>query len=203
VVDRERANRAETRQWLALWEPHLAQAYGVEPRLPDLAADLPRLPHPNTQRAVDRRLAEVQLWLAAGAAARQRQQQRRPHALPSLCRLARLLQLAFDLKKMVLGLDSINPLPDQITYDYELTDLKRAYGHLFEPASVTATTSPSAAGAAGVLVSRSPLPAAAQTTASPTPPGAVAGMVSSDPPPHPDRCDAWSRLARQLRRRKT
>jgi hypothetical protein len=28
-----------------------------------------------------------------------------------------------------LGLDSPNPLPEKITYDYSLTDLKRAYGH--------------------------------------------------------------------------
>jgi hypothetical protein len=50
-----------------------------------------------------------------------------------LTQLARLLQLAFDLKKMVLGLDSKNSLPDKITYDYEFTDLKRAYGHLDVP----------------------------------------------------------------------
>jgi hypothetical protein len=29
-----------------------------------------------------------------------------------------------------LGLDGKNPQPDKITYDYELTDLKRACGHL-------------------------------------------------------------------------
>ena len=42
-------------------------------------------------------------------------------------RLARLMDLALDLKKLALGLDSPNPLPDKITY--ELTNLKRAYGH--------------------------------------------------------------------------
>jgi len=133
VVARERENRAEQRRWMAMWEPLLAKAYGVEPDPFPATVEFPQLPHPNTQRAVDRQLAELQLWLTAAHAAGERQRQRRPHALPTLTQLARLLQLAFDLKKMVLGLDSKNSLPDKITYDYEFTDLKRAYGHLDVP----------------------------------------------------------------------
>jgi hypothetical protein len=189
VVDRERANRAETRRWLALWEPYLAKAYGVTPE-PPVVEELPRLPHPNTQRAVERRLAEVQLWLAASDVARQRHHQRRPHALPTLSQLARLLSLAFDLKSLALGLNSPNPLPDPITYDYELTDLKRAYGHLLEPEPCGAP------GGASVPASRSTL--AADSPASP--PSTATTEPPSLSPPAPPRCDAWSRLARQMRR---
>jgi hypothetical protein len=138
VVARERENRAEQRRWLALWEPLLAKAYGVAPEPAVDRVEGPPLPPPATQRAVDRQLAEVQLWTEAAHAARERHQRRQPHALPSLTRLARLLQLAFDLKKVALGLDSKNPLPEKITYDYEFTDLKRAYGHLSESSSTAA-----------------------------------------------------------------
>lgn len=144
VVDRERENRAETQKWMAMWAPIIAKAYGTEPKPPDRSAELPRLPHPNTQRAVERRLAEMKLWLEAAGNARQRHQQRRPHALPTLSQLARLLQLAFDLKGLALGLNSPNPLPDKLTYDYEFTDLKRAYGHQMESPPLSVAGSPGA-----------------------------------------------------------
>jgi hypothetical protein len=128
VIDRERENRDELRRWLAFWEPHIAKAYGVDPAPPAVSAGLPPLPPPRIRRAVDRRLAELHLWMAAGHAALERHRQRRPRALPGLSRLARWLNLAFDFKKMALGLDSKNRLPDKISYDYEFTDLKRAYG---------------------------------------------------------------------------
>ena len=59
----------------------------------------------------------------------ERHQQRHPHAPPSWSRLARLTEMAFDFKKLALGLDSPNPLPEKISYDYALTNFKRAYGH--------------------------------------------------------------------------
>ena len=61
-------------------------------------------------------------------------QHRNPHALVSWTRMARYLDLAFEFKKLALGLDSPNPLPEKITYDYELTGLKRGYAHLLDPA---------------------------------------------------------------------
>jgi hypothetical protein len=152
VVDRERENRAEQRRWMAMWEPILAKVYGVEPSVPDLSADLPSLPPPRTQRAVDRQLAELHLWMAAGRAARERHQQRRPHALPSLSRLARWLNLAFDFKKLALGLDSKNRLPEKISYDYEFTDLKCAYRHQMGESPPAAAASAPEAGGAGVPV---------------------------------------------------
>ena len=195
VVDRERENRAAQAQWQATWEPYLAKVYGVEPGPPDPSVNQPRLPPANTQRAVDRQLVELQSWLAAGEMARQRHQQRCPHALPTLTQFARLLQLAFDLKKMVLGLDSQNPLPDKIVYDYELTDLKRAYGHLRDPAPSVAPASVEmtvSAAVGGDGAPRRPVP----------PPEMLAGPAASvapDPPVIPRRCDAWSRWARQIK----
>ncbi|MEI7807124.1 MAG: hypothetical protein WCJ07_01425 [Verrucomicrobiota bacterium] len=143
VVERERENRAEQRRWMAMWEPILDKAYGVEPEPAVPVNELPPLPPPRIQRAVDRELAELQLWLEAGHVALARYEQRNPHALLSWTRMARCLNLAFDLKKMVLGLDSPNPLPEKITYDYEFTDLKRAYGHLCDSdVSGSATSNP-------------------------------------------------------------
>ena len=86
-------------------------------------------------------MAELDLWLTVGSVALKRYRQRNPHALPSWTRLARNLELAFDLNKMALGLDSPNPLPDKISYDYELTDLKRGYGHWLDPPPVSGVPS--------------------------------------------------------------
>lgn len=201
VVDRERENRAEKQKWMAMWEPIIAKAYGVAPELPDLADDLPQLPHPNTQRAVERRLAELSLWLAAAHAARERHRQRQPHALPSLTRLARLLQMAFDLKKMVLGLDSKNPLPDKITYDYELTDLKRGYGHLVvtQAPGAVAPGETMDCGAANIPDGcSSPSADSLPSAAAPSSTSAITAPIAEAPAV--PRCDAWSRWARQLRK---
>ena len=129
VIDREASNRAEQRRWMATWEPILARVYGVAHATPAPTDDLPALPPLRTQRAVDHQLATLRWWMEAGRSAMERQQQRHPHALLSLTRLARLTELAFDFKKLALGLDSPNPLPEAISYDYALTNLKRAYGH--------------------------------------------------------------------------
>ena len=138
VIDREAENRAERRRWMATWAPALARAYGTEPVIP--ADDvMPPLPPPCIQRAVERQLAAWKLWMEVGRTARERQQQRHPHALPNWSRLARLLDLAFAFKKLALGLDSPNPLPDKITYDYNLADVKRGYGHLVNPSTSSET----------------------------------------------------------------
>ena len=129
VIDREAENRAEQRRWMATWEPALARAYGVAHGTPSPANELPSLPPPRIQRAVERQLVAWRLWMEVGRVARERHQQRHPHALPSLTRLARLMEQAFEFKKLALGLDSPNPLPGKITYDDDWTDLKRAYGH--------------------------------------------------------------------------
>ena len=172
VVDRERENRAEQRRWMAMWEPVLAKVYGVDPKPVADHSAWPSLPSPAIQRAVDRQLAEVQLWLGEAHAARERHRQYRPHAVPTLTQLARLLDRAFELKKIVLGLDSPNPLPEKITYDYEFTDLKRAYGHRCDsdeagsdPSNPPA--SPSAAPVTPVLSASAPVPPAPLSLTSP------------------------------------
>jgi len=112
------------------------------------ASDLPPLPPPQTQRAVERHLAAFWFWLEAGRIARERHQQRHPHALPSLSRLARLLDLALEFKKLALAGFS-QSVAEKITYDYNLTDLKRAYGHRDGPLSSTDTASGPAAASPG------------------------------------------------------
>ena len=62
------------------------------PRKPE--DDLPPLPPPQTQRAVDRQLACWNLWFNLGREALRRHQQRRPHELIGFGRLARLIELA-------------------------------------------------------------------------------------------------------------
>ena len=200
VVERERENRAEQRRWMALWEPILAKVYGVEPE--PLPADTPPpLPPPRIQRAVDRELAELQLCLEAGHVAMARYQQRNPHALLSWTRMARCLDLAFDLKKMVLGLDSPNPLPEKITYDYEFTDLKRAYGHqVDDPAPPPADVSPPEAG--GAIAGGAAIDPASRVSSScaAQPPAPLPAAPPGASPEEPRRCDAWSRWARQMRK---
>ncbi len=203
VVARERENRAESRRWMEMWEPVLAKAYGVAPEPVADRIPGPPLPSPATQRAVDRQLAELPLWLAAADAAGERHRQRQPHALPTLSRLARLLQLAFDLKKMVLGLDSKNPLPEKLIYDYEFTDLKRAYGHLCDAAPSTVVASP-----AVTAPPPSPSPTKADCSVA-APPASLGSQpvpehsnlaVAHSSVPAPPRCDVWSRWARQIRK---
>ena len=190
VVQRERENRDAQRQWMAAWEPCLEKVYGKDHAPSPPEDPYPRLPHSNTQRAVNRRLADLAQWLAVGGIAMDRHRHRRPHGLMSLRRMAQLLKVAFDLKKMVLGLDSPNQLPDKIEYDYEWTDLKRAYGHQLEPVSPVplasgGTPTPVAEGGDGAL--RHPFP---------VPSGPAPPLPGADSPP--PRCDAYSRLARQL-----
>ena len=211
VVDREAENRAELRRWMASWEPALAKAYGVEPCLPDTSKELPPLPSPRTQRAVERKLAEREMWLAAGQVALERYRQRQPHALMSFSRMARLLQIGIDFGKLASGLDTPNRVPEKLVYDYELTDLKRAYGsELLTPAIAVVDSVPVArASASSPTVAlhdpSAPVsqPAPPENTGSACPvPGNSDRVPAAPSSPIPPRCDAWSRWARNLRGRK-
>ena len=117
------------------------------------------------------------MCMVAGRAAMDRWQQRQPHAVMSWSRMVRLLKIGFDFGNLACGLDSPNPLPEKIAYDYELTGLKRAYG--VEPETPS--------GGASVPASRSPSEDS----------GGIGG------PPQGARCDAWSRWARTMRRMKS
>ncbi len=193
VVDREAENRAERRRWMATWEPFIARAYGGEPHPPKADNELPLLPSPRIQREVERKLAEREMCLVAGRIAMERYKQRQPHALMSWSRMARLLDIGFEFRKLACGLEIINPVPEKITYDYDLTDFKRGYGHKLEapakhavvPVPVTPASPSSAA-----IVPDLPVPSSLPLAAAPSPPA-------------PPRCDASSRWARQLRRMKS
>jgi hypothetical protein len=205
VVQRETENRAERRRWMATWAPALAKAYGTAVEPPDPDEDRPQLPPPRIQREADLKLTEVQAWLEAGRVAMDRHQRRRPHELLSLSRMARLLDMGFALKRMACGMDSPNKLPEKITYDYELTDLKRGYGHLFDAAESGIVPSDLSAGS-GSGVASSTAPATATPVSGSEARPAVTNLVqpppapAMEPPPEYRRCDAWSRLARQMRK---
>jgi hypothetical protein len=141
VLDREAFNRAEQRRWMATWEPVVARAYGVEHAPAPPSNDRPPLPPPRIQEAVERHLADWRMWMDLGRQAMERYRQRHPHALMSLCRMARLMDLGFEFAKLAVGLDSPNPLPEKITYDYNFTDFKRAYGQKAKPTAADSCSS--------------------------------------------------------------
>jgi hypothetical protein len=194
VIERERRERAERRAWMATWEPALEKAYGPPTaaerearRLADLRAELPPPLAPRTEQAVAREFARYTMWQTLGKAAFARYQQRRPHGDMSLGRIARLLEIAMDLKWIATGVDWRKPEPPSAplypSSNWE-ADLRRAYGP-----DVPATPAPSAPPAKPALAPEDPPP--------PPPP-------SLSPPPAPaaapvPRCDAWRRWARQQR----
>ena len=185
VMHREAENRAESRRWMATWEPYIAKVYGVEPRPPETTDERPPLPPPSIQRQVDLKLAEWTVSLAAGHTFMERYRQRQPHALMSFSRMARLLEIGLATKRLACGLENINPLPDKLSYDYSLTNLKRAYGHLMNEPEAPAE----------------PPPRRAEFHEAPNEPAIVnAPTPAAAPAPVPPRCDAWSRWARQRRR---
>ncbi len=192
VRAREALNRAEQRRWMDTWEPALARAYGVEPHPPVATVELPPLPSAHIQKEVDLKLAEREMCLVAGHAAMERYQQRQPHAVMSWSRMVRLFKIGFDFGNLACGLDSPNPLPEKIAYDYELTDLKRGYGVEPETPAVTVVTS------GPVVPSVSDARVATSPPVAPVSPAAAGGTDVGSP--QGPRCDAWSRWARTMRR---
>jgi hypothetical protein len=81
-----------------------------------------------TQHAVERELAGWDLWMAAAKLALVRHRQRRPHAVPSLTQVARLIQIAIDFGALACGPPSANAPPEPSRFDNYLADLERAYG---------------------------------------------------------------------------
>ena len=131
VVERERRQSEARRSWMAECAAALAKVYGTEPPPPPGPdADLPPLPPPKIQLAAEHELTLCELWLAEGHLALERHRRRRPHALPSLNRIARLLELGFALRLLACGADSSLAQPESETDIRErvMADLKRAYG---------------------------------------------------------------------------
>jgi hypothetical protein len=86
------------------WEPAFQSVYGSSSTR-DWSPGLPPLPGPRTCQAVERQLAHWNLWMNLGRLALARHQQRRPHFLPSLTQLARLIEIATDFGRLACGLD--------------------------------------------------------------------------------------------------
>lgn len=130
VTNREARHRAELRRTSGLSAAALHQVYGPAPNLPfaNPEADLPPLPSRRTQHAVERELAGWDLWMAAAELAWVRHRQRRPHAVPSLTQVARLIQIAIDFGALACGLPSADGTPEPSRFDNYLADLERAYG---------------------------------------------------------------------------
>ncbi|HSU54674.1 MAG TPA: hypothetical protein VLT36_11500 [Candidatus Dormibacteraeota bacterium] len=130
-MDRLAHHRKDDAEWMAMWEPALNKAYGPpppgEPRRNPLD-DVPQPPKsPRTRRAVEREFTNWCFWMDSGRLAMARHQHRRPHALPSLTRVARLLQIAFDFARLACG--SYDPSADKsLGHAQALADLERAYG---------------------------------------------------------------------------
>ena len=115
VINREARERDERRRWMATWEQLLDKVYGPS-RDPDqrprvLDDYLPPYPGPHTRRAVERELAGWNFWMDLGRLAMARHQRCRPHAIPSLSQLARLLQIAFDFGPLACGLHASQASP--------------------------------------------------------------------------------------------
>ena len=114
---------------MASWEPALEKVYGpasAAERQVDELPDRPTKLHPRTELAIERELANWNIWFAA---ALKRYRQCRPHALINLGRIASLLDIAFSLARLASGLDSTQPVTE-ITWDSHQwqADLKRSYG---------------------------------------------------------------------------
>src|SRR5262249_52274376 len=139
-VDRLAHRRKQDAEWMALWEPALNRIYGSPPEEQprrDPLADLPQLPKsPRTRRAIEREWANWQFWMAAGTLALAPHEQRRPHALPPLSRVARLLQIAMDFAHLALGSFDPNAAEEASRHDQAWADLKRIYGR-HSPSSLT------------------------------------------------------------------
>ena len=111
--------RKEDAEWRAMWEPALN-------RISDPLAHIPPLPKsPRTLRAMELEFASWRFWMAAGSLAIARYQRRRPSALPSLSRVARLLEIGFTFAQLACGEPAE---PDTSSHERALADLQRIYG---------------------------------------------------------------------------
>jgi hypothetical protein len=132
VIERTRRQHEARRRWMDLWEPAFIKVYGSAPKPLPPTPELPPMPPPRTQAAVERALASWAFWFAAGRDALRHFQLRNPHAVISLSRIARLLEIGMDLARLATGLHSAHPAePDH--YAAALADLERIYGHQHDP----------------------------------------------------------------------
>jgi len=107
LFDATEMNRIEQRkkedaEWRAMWEPALETVYGPSTeKWPEPTYHMPL--SPQTLRAVDRHYARWRFWMDIGSQALVRFERRQPYALPSMSRIARLLDIGFTLAHLACG----------------------------------------------------------------------------------------------------
>ena len=151
VVDREAREREEQRRWQIEVDEMLVKVYGPAPasEKPDATADLAPPPSPRIQRVIERELADRECWLAVGMISWRRYHERRPHDVPSLGQVVRLLWVAVQFGRWAAGMSDKPPEPSLPKTDLE-ADLRRAYGPRDSAATPAANTpgAPSSSSAA-------------------------------------------------------
>jgi hypothetical protein len=123
-MNRIEQRRKEDAEWRAMWEPALEQVYGPSTeKRPEPAYHMPL--SSQTLRAVDRHYDLWRFWMDIGSLALKRHQHRRPYDLPSLSRIARLLDIGFALANLACGEPAE---PGNASHQQALADLERIYG---------------------------------------------------------------------------
>src|SRR3954465_7433100 len=101
-INRIELRRKEDAEWRAQREPALEKVYGPSTqKWPELTYHKPL--SPQTLRAVDRHYDLWRFWMTAGSEALARYKRRRPHDLPSLSRVARLLDIGITFGRLACG----------------------------------------------------------------------------------------------------
>ena len=131
VVERRAREKAEADASEAEFRGIAARIYGVEesslppPRIQKTVRRSSR-----TEAAIARELAASECWLSLGRESLQEFRRRRPHAVPSLSRIAALIELASRLGRLSTGLETTQsearePHGPGLTFQEAL---QRAYG---------------------------------------------------------------------------
>jgi hypothetical protein len=125
-VNRLQQRRKEEAAWRAVWEPALESVYGPDQNAPAPDPSLPQTPKCSRMRhAVERELASLDRWMSAGSLALERYERRRSRALPSVSRIARLIEIGMEFGRLACGEPAI---PDDSSCARALADLERIYG---------------------------------------------------------------------------
>ena len=128
LVERERREQEARRHWLDACQAALCKVYGTAPDTSPPVPELPPLPPPRTQLAVERELASCRAWLSIGGDALRRSKVRHAYARVNLSRLVRLLEVGTALARLAAGVDSAPPQSEPSTYATAWADLERIYG---------------------------------------------------------------------------
>jgi hypothetical protein len=139
LIEREGLRRARHQARDAACERALDKVYGppteaerAARRSAEFAASLPPRLSPRTEGIVLQEWENFQRWRNIGHAAFTRHQRRHVHHIPTLGRIAQLLELAFDFQWIATGADWRRPelaaLPPPVSGAESEPDLRSAYG---------------------------------------------------------------------------